>query len=72
MKRALLLTLLVSVLMFSSGAGPAKARPSSDSSGAMAQDPQVASTPYTLIAWSELGMHCLDGKDYSIFGVLPP
>jgi hypothetical protein len=24
------------------------------------------------MAWSELGMHCIDGKDYSIFSVLPP
>lgn len=27
---------------------------------------------YVLLAWSELGMHCMDGKDYSIFSVLPP
>jgi len=27
---------------------------------------------YQLLAWSELGMHCIDGKDYSIFAVLPP
>jgi len=27
---------------------------------------------YKLLAWSELGMHCMDGKDYSIFAVLPP
>jgi hypothetical protein len=27
---------------------------------------------YALIAWSELGMHCIDGKDYSVFSVLPP
>jgi hypothetical protein len=27
---------------------------------------------YSLIAWSELGMHCMDGKDYSVFSVLPP
>ena len=27
---------------------------------------------YTLLAWSELGMHCMDGKDYSVFAVLPP
>lgn len=29
-------------------------------------------TSYRLVAWSELGMHCMDGKDYSIFAVLPP
>ncbi len=27
---------------------------------------------YVLLAWSELGMHCMDGKDYSIASVLPP
>lgn len=27
---------------------------------------------YKLVAWNDLGMHCTDGVDYSIFGVLPP
>lgn len=27
---------------------------------------------FTLLTWSELGMHCMDGKDYSVFSVLPP
>jgi hypothetical protein len=27
---------------------------------------------YKLIGWNDLGMHCFDGKDYSIFAVLPP
>ena len=32
-----------------------------------------ASPPtYTVIAWNDLGMHCVDGKDYSIFSILPP
>lgn len=30
------------------------------------------SSGYALLAWSELGMHCMDGKDYSVFSVLPP
>jgi hypothetical protein len=41
--------------------------------------PAVTATPdlassgaYVLVAWSELGMHCIDGKDYSVFSVLPP
>lgn len=34
--------------------------------------PTPAGTTYTLLAWSELGMHCMDGKDYSVFSVLPP
>jgi hypothetical protein len=31
-----------------------------------------SSGSYVLLAWSELGMHCMDGKDYSVFSVLPP
>ena len=30
------------------------------------------SSGYKLIGWNDLGMHCFDGKDYSIFAVLPP
>lgn len=30
------------------------------------------SSRYTVIAWNDLGMHCVDGKDYSIFSILPP
>lgn len=26
---------------------------------------------YTLLAWNDLGMHCMDG-DYSVFSILPP
>lgn len=27
---------------------------------------------YSLIAWNDLGMHCVDGRDYSVFSILPP
>ena len=27
---------------------------------------------YTLLAWNDLGMHCMDGIDYSVFSILPP
>ncbi|MEN6587560.1 MAG: hypothetical protein ABFE02_16085 [Sulfuricella sp.] len=27
---------------------------------------------YSLLAWNNLGMHCIDGQDYSIFSILPP
>jgi len=27
---------------------------------------------YQLLAWNDLGMHCMDGNDYSIFSILPP
>jgi len=31
-----------------------------------------AAAGYKLIAWNDLGMHCTDGVDYSVFGILPP
>ena len=27
---------------------------------------------YRLLAWNDLGMHCMDGDDYSVFSILPP
>jgi hypothetical protein len=32
----------------------------------------TAAARYSLIAWNDLGMHCVDGKDYSVFSILPP
>ena len=40
--------------------------------GGGSNPPPASTAAYTLVAWSELGMHCIDGKDYSIFAVLPP
>lgn len=31
-----------------------------------------ASQTHTLLAWNDLGMHCMDGNDYSVFSILPP
>jgi hypothetical protein len=31
-----------------------------------------SSGSHVLVAWSELGMHCMDGQDYSVLAVLPP
>jgi hypothetical protein len=74
MKRILLLSLLSIALLFSYGGGPARlqARPSSSASTGGTQLAAATTSAYTLVAWSELGMHCIDGKDYSIFSVLPP
>lgn len=30
------------------------------------------SNTHTLLAWNDLGMHCMDGADYSVFSILPP
>jgi len=73
MKRIVLLTLVSVALLFSYSGVPASlhARPSASAPAGDTQVQAVASA-YTLVAWSELGMHCIDGKDYSIFSVLPP
>lgn len=34
--------------------------------------PLTAASGYKLVAWNDLGMHCTDGIDYSVYGVLPP
>lgn len=31
-----------------------------------------ADSDYTLLAWNDLGMHCYDGSDFSVFSILPP
>ena len=32
----------------------------------------VSTGNYMLTAWNDLGMHCMDGNDFSVFSVLPP
>ena len=44
--------------------------PSAESSTSTATS--TATGSYTLLAWNDLGMHCVDGKDYSVFSILPP
>ena len=34
--------------------------------------PASAATGWRVLAWNDLGMHCTDGTDYSVFGILPP
>ena len=34
--------------------------------------PVPATGSYAVVAWNDLGMHCVDGKDYSVFSILPP
>ena len=44
-------------------------------SGCQSQDSAAGDgnvSNYTLLAWNDLGMHCMDGKDFSVFAILPP
>jgi len=36
------------------------------------QPSSTNSFKYMLTAWNDLGMHCMDGNDFSVFSVLPP
>lgn len=72
MKRTLVLTLLAIAVMSSLGGLPARLIARSPASPDGNAQPAAGTSAYTLLAWSELGMHCIDGKDYSIFSVLPP
>ena len=78
MKHSFLLVIVFSMLTVGAVGqrGPAALIPSHDTAREaaavqVAPNPSV-NAPYVLVAWTELGMHCIDGKDYSIFSVLPP
>ncbi len=59
--------LLFVVLVACSGGGG-----SSETSGQSGVCPGPSTLGnYTLVAWNDLGMHCMD-KDYSVFSILPP
>ena len=72
MKRLLSTVAMLSVVALSCGAGAAPPNPRSGSSATSANGNSATASAYSLVAWSELGMHCIDGKDYSIFSILPP
>ena len=60
-----------------SAATPTMLRLSESGSSTGATTTTIAATTvgagnYTLLAWNDLGMHCVDGKDYSVFSILPP
>ena len=45
---------------------------SSDDGNTTPPPPPTSSSGYSLLAWNDLGMHCVDGKDFSVFSILPP
>ncbi|MDD5118076.1 MAG: cytochrome c3 family protein [Sulfuricurvum sp.] len=65
----------------SSSAAQGNFTPSAPTNASKGYNPTQPTTPttdigntgkYTLVAWNDLGMHCMDGNDYSIFSILPP
>ena len=75
MNRLLIIAATAVLIIFSGSSGSASPSARHGSAKAAKAVPQAnaPTTPgYRLVAWSELGMHCIDGKDYSVFSVLPP
>ncbi len=72
MKRLLSIAAMMSLIALSCGAGGAAVAGNSINATGLSNGGSAATAPYSLVAWSELGMHCIDGKDYSIFSILPP
>jgi hypothetical protein len=63
----LTLAVLASLVLAACGGGG-----NSSSSGGSGGGTPVQTGTHVVTAWGELGMHCMDGKDYSVFSVLPP
>lgn len=70
-----LCALAVSAMLVSCGGGGGSSSSETSGGDTGAVLPPVA-TPsldsYVVVAWNDLGMHCVDGKDYSVFSILPP
>ncbi len=66
MKKSLLSALAFALLILIPSCG------TSSQSDGTTTNPPLQGTGYALFAWAELGMHCIDGADYSVAAVLPP
>lgn len=61
--------MIVAILLIMSGCGGSGGSGSSDSNTDYTFD--FTKTKFTLFAWGDLGIHCMD-KDYATFSLLPP
>ncbi len=60
-RKSVLAFLLVSILAKADGKTKGKPAP--------VPAPASPSSRWTLVGWNDLGMHCMDGKDYSIYSI---
>ncbi len=73
-------TLAISLFIGCGGSGiaedPAQGNDGADSGAPTTQTAQqattISGTNFQLLTWNDLGMHCMDGSDYSVFSILPP
>lgn len=67
--------LLFLVFLFTTGCDSGNGIPDNNTTADdnnRATDDAGPSERYALMAWNDLGMHCMDGKDFSVFSILPP
>ena len=64
--RHIILSLVMIPFLFLLGCNSTSSTPSTPSV------PSTNTSNYMLTAWNDLGMHCMDGNDFSVFSVLPP
>ncbi len=63
--------LILCALLLSCGGGGSSDPAPGDPPGSTAALSQVALGQFVVVAWNDLGMHCID-HDYSVFSILPP
>jgi hypothetical protein len=66
------LSSIVATLLLGAATGATFVAQQESAPDATSPTPNATAASYVLVGWSELGMHCMDGKDYSVFSVLPP
>jgi len=75
-KRMILSGILAAFLLWGCGEGSGiAADPENGNGGSDSGAPATGSNlknEFQLLAWNDLGMHCMDGSDYSVFSILPP
>lgn len=69
----LFLILIIAVLTGCGGSNGNSSVSGNNNNGITTPTPSTTvAKGYTLMAWNDLGMHCIDGSDYSVFSILPP
>jgi len=71
-KNLWLLLLSASVFMACGGGGEGGEGGEGGSTDVQKTSNYSSGFSYVLTAWNDLGMHCMDGNDFSVFSVLPP
>jgi len=73
--KILVVSVSLSLLLVACGGGSSGSKDDEELDGGDSSNYEQVinkNSKYTLTAWNDLGMHCMDGSDFSVFSVLPP